>query len=548
MQLGQLIAGLPLAPVGASPPAVIVRDITEDSRTASPGCLFIARGGTKVDGRTYISAAINAGAAAVLTDDPSLAAQSAGSPGAAPVVFLHAADVPLAAALVAERFFGNPTDHLSLVGVTGTKGKTTTSWLIHQLLNRHGARCGLIGTVCIDDGTRVVPATLTTPPAIELSRTFAQMRAAGCTGAAMEVSSHALHQRRAAGLRFRVGVFTNLEHDHLDYHGTMEQYAAAKAMLFEALPPQGAGGPGGAGGLAIINSKDPFARRMIRDTRARVLGCSVVTPADARTPLRRPTHMAAECVATIRGEDARGSDVTFSGPWGEGGRTTSWDVRLPLIGAHNVMNALQASAAAFHMGLSAELIKAGLAVMAAPPGRMEPVTTPADPFAVYVDYAHTEDSLRKVLALARSLATGRVIAVFGCGGDRDRTKRPRMGAAAAELAHVAFLTSDNPRTEDPGAIIDEVLAGIPAASRSRVQVEPDRERAIHLAIKAARDGDIVIIAGKGHEDYQILADGKGGTIKRHFDDREVARAALLARGIGVPVRAAAAAAQEAPRR
>ncbi len=430
-------------------------------------------------------------------------------------------------ALLAERFHREPTSKLHLVGVTGTKGKTTTTWILHQLLNDAGQRCGLIGTVCIDDGSELTPATLTTPPAMELSRTLAHMLDCGCRAAAMEVSSHALEQRRAAGLHFRIGIFTNLEHDHLDYHGTMDQYAGAKAKLFEMLPLESRGG------LAIVNAMDPFARRMVRDCHARVLGCAVTPDAErqAHEPQRSPAHMHADCRAVILNQDATGSDVEMTGPWGQ------WSLRLPLVGAHNVMNAMQAAAAALEMGMAPSEIQRGLSRVKAPPGRMEPVTSTTAPFAVYVDYAHTEDSLRKVLRVARELVSqdssgGRLLVIFGCGGDRDRAKRPRMGAAAAELADAVWVTSDNPRTEQPEAIIEEVLAGVPPSSRPRITVQPDRQRAIHSAIAAARSQDFVIIAGKGHEDYQILPDGHGGTVKRHFDDREVARQALADRGIG----------------
>ncbi|MGD9689081.1 MAG: UDP-N-acetylmuramoyl-L-alanyl-D-glutamate--2,6-diaminopimelate ligase [Phycisphaerales bacterium] len=531
MQLLDLIAGLDIEPDPLAAGSLDLRicDITEDSRTAMPGSLFIARRGARADGRAFISAAVAAGAVAVLTDEVEAPLVAGGRTGPPPAL-LRTRQLPLNAAIIAERFHGEPTSRLTLAGITGTKGKSTVASLIHQLLNRAGIRCGLIGTVCIDDGSEVTPASLTTPPAIELSRTMARMLDCGCRAAVMEASSHALHQHRVSGLHFRIGIFTNLTRDHLDYHGTMDAYAEAKAALFASLPDEPRGGH------AIVNALDPFARRMVRDCRARVWACMVTTPGSAMSEaLRHPAHLHADCVAEVRRADAAGSDVLMTGPWGR------WELRLPLVGMHNALNALQAAAAALAMGLSPAEIASGLTRVSAPPGRLEPVSNPGDPFAVYVDYAHTDDSLRTILRVARSITSergtgGRVLAVFGCGGDRDRGKRPLMGAAAVEGADAVFVTSDNPRTEDPSAIIDEILTGVPAAARPRVVIEPDRQRAIHAAVRAARPGDVVIIAGKGHEDYQIVADGRGGTVKRRFDDREVAREALLRAGIGVVAR------------
>lgn len=496
MKLGALVQGLGVRLVGVGAESVRVCDITDDSRTAQPGSLFIARRGTKSDGRRFVEDAVRAGAVAVLTDDETL---SAG--GAAVVV---AADVPRTAARMAERFYGDPSSKLTLIGVTGTNGKTTIAHLVHQILNGAGERCGLIGTVEVDDGVSVGPAQLTTPPATELSRTFGVMVEAGCEAAVMEVSSHALHQGRVAALSFDVAVFTNLTGDHLDYHGTMEAYAAAKAGLFAMLPEAG---------TAIVNAADPWTGRLLRDCRAGVLRCSV-------------DGAAGECVATVSSMTMAGTSASFAGPWGR------FDASMRLVGPHNVMNALQALAACYAAGASAADLRRGIEAAAPPPGRLEPVTEPDDPFAVLVDYAHTDDALRKVLAAVRPMVhpPGRLIVVFGCGGDRDRTKRPRMAAAAVELADVVVVTSDNPRTERPSAIIDEILSGVPGEERHRVSVDADRRRAIRRAVGMARPGDVVVIAGKGHETYQILPDGRGGTETIHFDDREEAREALAMRG------------------
>lgn len=504
MELGELIAGLKVRTAAAAPrTSVRICDITDDSRTVLPGSLFIARAGTRTDGRLFIPDALKAGASAVLTDDPDVALPRGGG-----VALLVSDDVPRVAAEMAERFYGSPSNRLTLVGITGTNGKTTTAHLVHQMLNGAGTRCGLIGTVEIDDGREVCRAEMTTPPATELSRTFSVMLENGCRAAAMEVSSHALDQGRVAALRFTVGVFTNLTGDHLDYHGTMEAYAAAKARLFQMLPVSG---------WAIVNAEDPYAEAMVEGCRARVLRCRVAD---------RPTGAQDEgaCVAVIEEMNIRGTRAEMTGPWG------TFQARMGLVGRHNVMNALQAVAAAFGAGVPASSLGKLVSVASAPPGRLEPVTDLRAPFAVMVDYAHTDDALRKVLTALRPLmGSGKLLVVFGCGGDRDRTKRPRMGKAAAELADHVIVTSDNPRTERPSDIIDEILSGVPGDLRAKVTVDADRKKAIERAVHAAGPGDLVLIAGKGHETEQIMPDGKGGTIKYHFDDREVAREALRPR-------------------
>lgn len=522
MLLGALMDGLEVSCVGAArgssiPPALAglrICDINDDSRTVVPGSLFIARCGIKTDGKKFATDAVRAGAVAVLTDDPSL------SMGATPV--LCSPDVPLVTAMIAERFYGNTSRSMHLVGVTGTNGKTTTTFLVWQLLNDADTRCGLIGTVVVDDGTEVAPAHMTTPPSIEVSRSLARMFEAGCAAASLEVSSHALHQKRADALRFRVGVFTNLTGDHLDYHKTMDEYAAAKARLFEMLPPDS---------LALVNGQDPASTRMVRNCKARVATCSV-----------GESGSTCDCRAHILDESIDGMTLMLEGPWG------STSARVPLVGRYNAMNILQAVACAHELGLTRTQIEAGVARLHAPPGRLERVTRPGDPFHVFVDYAHSDDSLRSVLqAVAGVMAgrnhqgarvdavagapraapdLGRLVVVFGCGGERDTTKRPRMGHAAADIADLAIITSDNPRTERPSDIVDQVLAGVPAAQRHKVSVQVDRARAIRAAIEQARPGDVIVIAGKGHETEQILPDGGGGTIRTHFDDREVARAAI----------------------
>jgi UDP-N-acetylmuramoyl-L-alanyl-D-glutamate--2,6-diaminopimelate ligase len=505
MRLGDLIQGvvdLRGVSVGAAvadAAGVRVCDITEDSRTAMPGSLFIARPGTKADGRRFIASAVEAGAEAVLTDSAPDAAMLAACPG---VAFVVTTEVARVAAVLAERFFGSPTSQLSVMGVTGTNGKTTVAHCVHRLMNATKRKCGLIGTVLIDDGTEVSEAVMTTPPACELSATFAHMLEAGCVAAAMEVSSHSLHQHRTTALRYSCAVFTNLTGDHLDYHGTMENYAAAKAGLFELLAPEA---------TAILNADDPWHARMIRDCKAKVLRCSL----ESRS---------AECRVEAGEATFAGTRVKYVGPWG------SFEVLLGMVGRHNLMNTLQAVAAAWVMGVPLDELERAAALMEAPPGRLERVVVPGkqDDFAVFVDYAHTDDALANVLRAARPLvrAGSALRVVFGCGGDRDRTKRPRMAKTCCELADFITVTSDNPRTEKPSAIIDEVLTGVPAGDRGRVEIDADRRVAIHKAVRACRAGDVLVIAGKGHETYQLLPDGVGGIRRIDFDDRVVAREAL----------------------
>lgn len=495
MKIAQLIEGLPVQLAHGSPAADIT-EIVEDSRQAVRGCLFVARPGVKTDGRQFINDAVEAGAAAVLTDDAAAVPSH--------VAALVTDDVARQAAVLAERFHSNPSSLLQLVGITGTNGKTTTAYLVRHLLNTAEMRCGLIGTVQIDDGARTYAASLTTPPAFEISRLLRLMADNGCNACAMEASSHALDQQRTAGLRFQIGVFTNLSGDHLDYHRTMEAYFAAKAMLFERLPHDG---------RAIINIDDPYGQHMAVRSSAPVVTCSVQ---DAE----------ADCCARIGRQSLTSIEATFAGPWG------SFDCELPLIGRHNVCNALQALAVAHVLGAPRDALERGIATCEAPPGRLEPVTTPEHGFAVLVDYAHTDDALDNVLRALKPIVPegGRLCIVFGCGGDRDRTKRPRMARVACRYADAVILTSDNPRTEDPQAIVDEIRAGVPEDRAASTLCIVDRAEAIRAAIDRAQDGDIVLIAGKGHEDYQII-----GTQKRPFDDRLVAAEALAQRNASAGV-------------
>lgn len=539
MRLRAILDNLPLILIRGDGD-LTVTSITDDSRRVTPGCLFVDRGGRLPGGRTYVLDAVERGAAAVIgvhgieSDWPDHVALATPSDGAN-------IDQALAGR-VAEVFFGHPAAKLRLVGITGTNGKTTTAFILQSLLNRLGFKCGLIGTVFTDTGHPAgpEPAELTTPGAIEVHRLFARMVEQSCTAAVMETSSHALHQGRTAGLDFAAGVFTNLTGDHLDYHGTMEAYADAKAILFEQLDSEA---------WAIVNGGDPASDRMVRDTEARVLRTMVLPllpPAEGRDEegceRREPSEPSsnaasvrsnplskAEASATIGAMTAAGSEVVFDGPWG------SFEVMLPLVGRHNVCNALQAVAVAAALtDAPAKRLREVLRDCPSVPGRLERVAlghASALPH-VLVDYAHTHDALRNVLEALRPIVEGRLIVLVGCGGDRDKTKRPKMARVAMELADYVVITSDNPRTEDPETIIADMLVGVGDGGlragedaetnlQSRLHVIVDRAEAIRHAIAIATPADTVLLAGKGHEDYQII-----GTTKQHFDDREHAAAAL----------------------
>jgi len=479
---------------------VPIAGVTDDSRVVAANWLFVARPGARADGRAFIEDAIARGASAILVDDPGVAA----AVPAGPAVLLAApGQAALAGALLAERFHGSPSRALDLIGITGTNGKTTTAVLVQQLLAAAGMRCGVIGTVYVDDGVDRHPAELTTPSAMELSALLGRMVANRCTAAAMECSSHALHQGRTAGLRFGTAVFTNLTGDHLDYHGSMEAYAEAKATLFRGLD---------ASATAVVNADVAWTARILEGCQARTLTCSLRDPG-------------ADFFAHLDRLDPGSTWATVTAPWGR------FSLRLPLVGLHNLMNALEAAAAAHSLGVAGPIIAEALGRAHAPPGRLEPVTPPGAPFTLLVDYAHTDDALENVLRSLRALvpAGGRLVALFGCGGDRDRTKRPRMAAVAARLADSVVITSDNPRTEDPEAIIGEILGGIPSHKRAQARTIVDRAAAIQAVVADARAGDVILIAGKGHEDHQIV-----GTSKRPFDDRLVARAALARTFLRMP--------------
>lgn len=465
--------------------------ITHDSREVHPGVLFAALRGRTFDGHAFIGEAVGRGAVALLVD------RAVQAPAGVTVV--RVAETRRALAQVSAAFAGHPSRRLRAIGVTGTNGKGATTYLVEAILRAAGRRCGIIGTMGIVADGRLTPTERTTPEAPDLQRALQMMADSGLEYVAVEVASHALAQERVTGCRFEVGVFTNLTRDHLDFHRSMEAYRAAKVRLFAMLPP---------GGWAVLNADDQAWSVMRAVTPARVMTYGLGVGAQVRgRRLRLHLH---------------GSEFAAETPAG------NVSVTLRLAGAFNVANALAAMAVGITQEVPLTTIAEALAAMPGIPGRFESVDE-GQPFAVIVDYAHTPDGLDNVLRTARQVAEGHLIVVFGCGGDRDRPKRPVMGSIAARWADHVIVTSDNPRSEDPDAIIDEIRPGVeegvaaraaaaPGRPGVRVDYEPDRRRAIGMALAAAGPGDLVVIAGKGHESYQEIA----GT-RFPFDDRQVAR-------------------------
>lgn len=476
---------------------VAVTSLTDDSRAVKPGSVFVAIQGERVDGHAFVGKAVEAGAAALVL-------QKGLNVTAAPSIpVVRVDDSRRVLGVLAGRFYREPASRLCMVGVTGTNGKTTVTYLCKGVLETAGRRVGLIGTVAYQIGDERLPAAHTTPGAVELQALLARMVNAGMNAAVMEVSSHALAMDRTTGCEFDVAIFTNLTQDHLDFHADMDGYFQAKLRLFADLDPAGRKlRPK----RAIVNIDDARGARVCEASRVPVWTYAIQKPAD------------------IRAEDVRlalsGTRFTAATPHGR------FPVESRLVGEHNVYNILAAIGVGLHEGLSPEIIQRGIASVVNVPGRFERVEAGQD-FTVVVDYAHTDDALLRLLTAAQALKTGRVITVFGCGGDRDRGKRPKMGRVAARLSDVVFLTSDNPRSEDPAAILREIEVGVREAladKQIRYEVIADRRAAIEAAVREAKSGDTVLIAGKGHEDYQIV-----GATRLHFDDREVARAALATR-------------------
>jgi UDP-N-acetylmuramoyl-L-alanyl-D-glutamate--2,6-diaminopimelate ligase len=447
-----------------------VGSLAYDSRSVGPGTLFFCVPGHSSDGHDFGPAAERAGAAALVVERE----LEVGIPQ------VEVGDARAAMAPVAAGFWGDPTAELRVAGVTGTNGKTTTAYLIREILESAGISCGLLGTVKQVVGGEQEPVERTTPEAIDLQATFRRMLEGGDRACVMEVSSHALALHRSDAIHFEVALFTNLTQDHLDFHRDMEDYFQAKRLLFEMSP-----------GTAIVNVDDEYGRRLAAE-----FDCLTFSAEGGEA-------------------DLRASEVAYDAG-GASFRVDGMALRTRLPGHFNVANALGAFAAGRALGVDAERAAAALAAAAAPPGRFEPIEE-GQPFTVLVDYAHTPDSLENVLRAARRLTEGRVISVFGAGGDRDRGKRPQMGRAGAALSDLVIVTSDNPRSERPEAIVAEVAAGADGAEG--LEIEPDRRAAIGLALERARPGDTVVIAGKGHEQGQEFENGR----KIPFDDRAVAR-------------------------
>ncbi len=459
-------------------PDVEITGICEDSRRACPGSLFVARTGKKAEGAEFVAEAASRGAVAVVTEQK--IPQS-------PLPQIVMADVARAVSVLANLYHCSPASHMYTFGVTGTNGKTTTTYILRHLLGKFGMRCGMIGTVEIDDGRSRREAEMTTPAACDIAELLGTMRDRGCRAAVMETSSHALDQGRVAGVPFSGTAFTNLTGDHLDYHGTMENYALAKARLFAELDPEA---------VAVVNDDSKWADRMIQDCPSRVIRFGSSKRADYRA---RDIEITAE-----------GTHFQLCTPDGKA------DVQMQLIGKHNIENVLAAAALVGEVcAMSVNQIALALRDATGAPGRLEPVRA-GQPFSVLVDYAHTDDALDNVLSALKPLTKNRLRVLFGCGGDRDRTKRPRMAKVAEKYADALYVTSDNPRTERPQTIIDEILTGFTRSGKT-LRIESDRRIAIEQIIMEAEPGDVILLAGKGHEKYQIL-----GTEKHHFDDVEEA--------------------------
>ncbi len=495
MKLGQILTGAGAGKLDGRVADLEIAQVTCDSRQVRPGALFFALGGAKADGSQFALQAAQRGAAAVVSEKPI---------DGLPVPLVQSASGRRCMAVAAANFFGRPARSLTMLGVTGTKGKTTTSYLTEAMLAAAGEKTGVIGTVSYRYAGKDIPAPNTTPESTQLHELLAQMKAAGTTAVAMEVSSHALAQERVHGLSFTSAAFTNLTRDHLDYHRDMEDYFAAKRRLLLEM----------CAGMSVVNADDPYGQRLLDE-----LG------REGRTSWAFSTRgRTADLTIREPSQSIEGIEGTLVTPRGER------RFRSSLVGLHNLENILTAAGLVMGAAFELDAVIKGIESLKNVPGRLERVSGKG--LHVFVDYAHTDDSLSRATAALRPLTSGRLIAVFGCGGDRDRGKRPMMGEAAARGSDLVIVTSDNPRTEDPKAIIEEILPGLAKAGSAALTleqarsgrgylVESDRRRAIELAVSLAKPGDAILLAGKGHEDYQII-----GTEKLHFDDREEARRAL----------------------
>jgi UDP-N-acetylmuramoyl-L-alanyl-D-glutamate--2,6-diaminopimelate ligase len=491
VKLGDLLSGIELQ-VSASARELEIRQVACDSRKVKARALFFALHGAKADGNAFIRDAVSRGAAAIVSEGP--------APGVLPasVAWVQVRDARKVLAIAAANFFGHPASALQLVAVTGTNGKTTTTSLVDSIMKASGAKTGLFGTIAYHTPLGDYPAPNTTPESVDLQGFFAEIRDAGGQYAVLEASSHSLMMDRLWGCRFAAAVFTNLTREHMDYHKTFEDYFAAKRRLFEGT---GAGAPE----VAVINTDDEYGRKL-GGLAKQTMSYGLTFEADITT---RKFQLAF-------------SGLTFAAQTPNG----KLHIESPLVGRINVYNILAAIGAAQALGLSSEVIEAGVRNLNSVAGRFERVDG-GQPFLVIVDYAHTDDALENLIRTARELTPqGRVITLFGCGGEKDRTKRPVMGEVAGRLSDLTILTNDNPRNEDPLKIMNDIIVGLQKTS-GKYMVEPDREKAIGMALDEARAGDIVLLAGKGHETTQILADRA-----LDWSDKDVAARALLSRGYG----------------
>ncbi len=463
-----------------------VTGLSCDSRTVQPGFLFAALPGAKEDGAKYIETALAAGAVAVLMSDTAATVQ--------PVPVITVPDARLGLGEAANAFYKDPTSVLQLAGVTGTNGKTSTAYILRHILNNAGMKSGMLGTIEYDTGKVVEPSPLTTPDAVQFTRSLAAMRDNGCQAGVVETSSHALSQARVWPHRFTVGIFTNLTRDHLDYHGDMENYLQAKKILFRNLA---------ADASAVINLDDPHAAQLVDNIAAPVYGYTF----DSKKLFNDKT-----VIVSIVSENLSEQTIRLTGNGIDG------EISVRLIGRHNAANFTGAVLAALQLGIAFPQIQDACRTFPGVPGRLERLDSPSGA-AVFVDYAHTDDAIRSVLSILRPLTPGKIITVFGCGGDRDRGKRPLMAKAAEQGSDAVVVTSDNPRTENPDQIFADIKEGF--SNHKLATLIPDRAAAIRHAVGMAEKGDAVLIAGKGHEDYQII-----GTRKIHLDDRELVRDAF----------------------
>ncbi len=479
--LSNLLVDLPDCEVVGSD-TVQVSGVTADSRKVMPGMAFVAVSGTSDDGHRYVGEAVERGASVIVGNDSEVYHGKR--------TFVRVSDPRLAVSRLAASWYEHPSRDMTVVGVTGTNGKTSVSFMLRHIIRSHGDSCGLIGTVRYEVGDRHIPASRTTPDAVELQRLLAAMRSVGTQKVVMEVSSHALQQHRVADVDFNLGAFTNLTRDHLDYHRDMESYFAAKCRLFELLASRDGSG------CAVVNADDEYGRRLA--TKLESLSVVLYGLQDSRSVRFSAIGLRQSKTATNFALMNNGEPIAVS---------------LPMVGSHNVQNSLAAVGLGVQMGYSVEAIAQSLSSLPPIPGRLERVDL-GQPFSVFVDYAHTADALRRVLETIRRLSSGRVLLLFGCGGGRDEGKRHAMGRIAARLSDRSWITNDNPRNEDPESIVAQIVAGIQSVGGHSWAVEYDRRRAIENILREAAPNDVVLVAGKGHETYQEI---DGSVIP--FDDR-----------------------------